>query len=134
MPEGRRPRGATPHSRSGAAAESARLQQRRNGRQELPCIRGQWGQPEGATPRPKSGVAAESARLQQHRSSREELTHIRGQGWQPGGATTHPRPGAAAGRSYPTPEVRGGSREKQPHFQGAVAMPAQEGPEELLHL
>ena len=36
MPEGRRPRGVTPRPRSGAAAESARLQWRRNGREELP--------------------------------------------------------------------------------------------------
>ena len=36
MPEGRRPRGVTPHPRSGAAAKSARLRQRRNGREELP--------------------------------------------------------------------------------------------------
>ena len=31
-------------------------------------------------------------------------------------------------------EVRGGSREKQPHIQGAVAAWAQEGREELLHV
>ena len=36
MPEGRRPRGLTPRPRSGAAAESARLQRRRKGREELP--------------------------------------------------------------------------------------------------
>ena len=36
MPEGRRPRGVTPHPRSGAAAKSARLKRRRNGREELP--------------------------------------------------------------------------------------------------
>ena len=42
--------------------------------------------------------------------------------------------GAVAGRSYPPPEVRGGSREKQPHIQGAVAVRVQEGQEELLHV
>ena len=36
MPEGWRPRGVTPRPRSGAAAESARLQRRMNGREELP--------------------------------------------------------------------------------------------------
>ena len=36
MPEGRRPRGVTPSPRSRAAAESAMLQWRRNGREELP--------------------------------------------------------------------------------------------------
>ena len=45
-----------------------------------------------------------------------------------------PRPRAAAGRSYPTPEARGGGREDQPHIQGAVAVRAQEGLEELSHI
>ena len=36
MPEGLRPRGVTPRPRSGAAAESARLRRRKNGREELP--------------------------------------------------------------------------------------------------
>ena len=35
MPEQQRPRGVTPRPRSGAAAESARLQRCRNGREEL---------------------------------------------------------------------------------------------------
>ena len=34
----------------------------------------------------------------------------------------------------PTPEARGGGREKQPHIQGAVAVQAQEGLEELSHV
>ena len=38
------------------------------------------------------------------------------------------------GRSYPTPEGRGGGREKQPHVQGAVAVWAQEGLEKLIHV
>ena len=33
----------------------------------------------------------------------------------------------AAVKRYPTSEVRGGSREKQPHVQGVVAVQAQEG-------
>ena len=32
------------------------------------------------------------------------------------------------------PEVRGGGQEGQPHVQGAVAVPAQEGQVELLHV
>ena len=32
------------------------------------------------------------------------------------------------------PEVRGGGQEEQPHVQGAVAVWAQEGREELLHV
>ena len=43
MPEQRRPRGVTPSPRSGAAAESARLQRRRNGREELLRIQGRGG-------------------------------------------------------------------------------------------
>ena len=37
MPEGQQPRGVTPRLRSGAAAKSARLRRRRNGRDELPA-------------------------------------------------------------------------------------------------
>ena len=77
--------------------------------------------------------------------SREELPHVRGQGQQPrvpgcdcaGMAETSyssQRSGAAAGRSYPTPTARGRGREDQPHVQGAVAMQAQEGLEELSHI
>ena len=50
MTEGQRPRGVTPRPRSGAGAESARLQRRRNGLEELPkseirggSIRGKGG-------------------------------------------------------------------------------------------
>ena len=39
-----------------------------------------------------------------------------------------------AGRSNPTPEAGGGSREEQPHVQGAVAARAQEDLEELFHV
>ena len=45
-----------------------------------------------------------------------------------------PKVRAAAWRSYPTPEVRGGSREEQPHVQGVAAAWAKEGREELLHV
>ena len=44
------------------------------------------------------------------------------------------RPRGAAGRSYPMPNARGGSQEKQPHIQGVVAVQAQEGLEEPSHL
>ena len=65
----------------------------------------------------------------------------------PRGATPRPRSGAVAGRSYLASEVRGGGweelphfevtssgREEQPHLQGAVAVGAQEGLEEILHV
>ena len=87
MPEGRRPRRATQCLRSGAVTQSARLKRCRNGREELPHIRGQRQWPGGAAPRPNSGAADESTMLRQHRSNREELPHVRGQGRRLGGAT-----------------------------------------------
>ena len=39
----------------------------------------------------------------------------------------------AAGRGHPTPEARGSGWEELPHVQGAVAVWAQEGLEELFH-
>ena len=111
MPQGWRPRGVTPRLRSRAAAESARLQWRRNGKEELL----------------KSEVRG---------GGREELLHVqvrggvRGQGQGPGGAiphqrgpggpTPHPRPWAAAGRANPTPRSdgcagTGGPRGTIPH-------------------
>ena len=42
--------------------------------------------------------------------------------------------GAVAGRSYPMPEARGSGQEDLPQVQGAVAVQAQEGREELLHV
>ena len=50
------------------------------------------------------------------------------------GPTSHLRPGVAARRSYPTLEARGSGREELPHIQGAVAVQAQEGREELLQV
>ena len=61
-------------------------------------------------------------------------TPAQGQGRWLGGATQGLRPGAEAGRSYPTPEVRGSGQEEESHIQGAVAVWAQEGLEELLHV
>ena len=45
-----------------------------------------------------------------------------------------PEARVVTGRSNPTPEARGSSREEQPHSQGAVAALAQEGLEELSHV
>ena len=73
MPKGQRPRGVTPHPRSGAAAESARLRRGRNGREELPLVQGQGRRLGGATPRPRSGAVAEKntkITWRQHVSSR----------------------------------------------------------------
>ena len=75
MPKGRWPRGVTPHPRSGAAAESARLRQRRNGGEELPNsdIRG-GGREE--LPHVQGAVAARA------QEGLEELFQVQGQeGW-----------------------------------------------------
>ena len=74
-PEGRWPRGVTPHPRSGAAAESARLWQCRNGQEELPVSKVRGGD--------KRNYPASEVRG----SSREELPHAptpkaRGSGWE----------------------------------------------------
>ena len=108
MPKGQWPSGVTPLPRSGAAAKSARLRRRRNYREELPQVQGQWQLPRGGTSCPRSGVAARVPGCD--------------------------RAGAAAERSYPQPEARGRAREEQPHIQGAVAEPEQEGLEELFHV
>ena len=119
-----RARGATPHPRSGAAAESARLQWHRNGREELPHNRGQRQQPGGATPRPRSAAAAErSYPASEVRGSGRECQAATAQE-QPKGATPRPRSsgcvgsggprgaiprsrsGGAAVRRYPSSKVR----------------------------
>ena len=72
MPEGWRPRGVTARPRSGAAAESTRLQRHRNGREELPKSEvrgGGWEE----QPEVQGAVAA---RAQQ---GLEELSHVEGQ-------------------------------------------------------
>ena len=108
MPEGRRSRGATPSPRSGAAAESARLQRRRNGQEELPKSEVRGGRreelPHAPTPKARGGGREElppapmpetrgggledqphvqgvvAARAQE---GLEELSHVEGQeGWQ----------------------------------------------------
>ena len=61
-------------------------------------------------------------------------SEVRGGGWEEIPHGPSPRPRAAAGRSNPTPEARGSGREVQPHVQGAVAVRAQEGLEELSHV
>ena len=52
----------------------------------------------------------------------------------PWGATPRLRSGAAPKRNFPTPEVSVPTQEELPHLQGAAAVGAQEGLEELLHV
>ena len=96
-------RGATPRPRSGAVAESTRLRRHRNGREELPRVRGQAGQAKGVTPRPRSGAAMRGVSYpasEVRGRGREEIPHAGGQGQWLGGPTPRPRsPGYAfAGR------------------------------------
>ena len=70
MPEGLQPKGVTPRLRSGAVAKSARLRWCSNGREELPCFRGQGRWLGGAT----RGVVAAQAQ-----EGLEELSHVEGQ-------------------------------------------------------
>ena len=72
MPEGRRPRGVTPRPRSGAAAESARLRQCKNGQEELPKSEVRGGGPE-ELPRVQGAVAARA------QEGLEEPSHFKGQ-------------------------------------------------------
>ena len=95
MPKRRWPRRVTPRPRSGAAAESARLRQHRNSREELPHVQGQGQRPGGATPRPKSGAAAKRS---------YPTPEARGCGQED--LPPHPRPGVVAGRSNPTSKKR----------------------------
>ena len=58
----------------------------------------------------------------------QSYPHAQGQGQRPGGATTRRRSGAAAGRSYHTPEIRGGGQERwaataQEWLRGATPLP-----------
>ena len=96
----------------------------------------------GATLRPRSGAGTAERRYpasEVRGGGREELLHA--PSLRPGatGGRSYPtplspRPRAAAGRSNRTTEARGGGREDQPHIQGALAVWAQEGLEELFHV
>ena len=92
MPEGRRPRGVTPHPGSGAASETARLRRCRNGERRYPVSEVTIG-------------------------GREELPHTPTPEARGGGREEQPRPEARGGdeRSYHASEVRGGGREEIPH-------------------
>ena len=84
MTEEQWPRGVTPRPRSGAVAESARLQRRRNGREELPKSEVRDGSQE-EQPHIQGAVAARA------QEGLEELSHVEGQeGWR-GGDNPRPR-------------------------------------------
>ena len=66
--------------KSGTAAQSARLQWRRNGQEEPPRVRGQGWWPRGATLRPKSVAAGRRHPASEVRGGREKPPCTRGQG------------------------------------------------------
>ena len=111
------------------------------GQEELPHVRGQGGRPRGDTQRPRSGAATRGDTLRPRLGAADGRRYPTPLSPRPGvtGGRSYltppcPRPGATARRSNPMPEARGGGREDQPHVQGAVAAPAQEGLEELSHV
>ena len=88
MPEGQRLRRVTPRLRAGAAAESARLQRRRNGQEELPKseVRGDGREelPHAPTPEARGGGWEDQPHVQgaltaQEQKDLEELSHVEGQ-------------------------------------------------------
>ena len=83
------------------------------------------GRPRGATPHPRSGVATRAVTPRPRSGAVARRSYP---------MAPRPKPGAATRRSNPTPEARGGSREDQPHVQGAVAAQVKEGLEELSHV
>ena len=72
MPEGQWPRGVTPRLRSGAAAESARLQQHRNSGEEVPKSEVRGGFQEDQ-PNIQGAVVVLA------QEGLEELSHVEGQ-------------------------------------------------------
>ena len=92
MPKGQRSRGVTPPLRSRAAAKSARLQRRRNGREELLKSKVRDGSWEELPHTPMLEVRG---------GGWEDQPHTRGQGRRPGGPTPCPGTGGCAGAGGP---------------------------------
>ena len=89
MPKGRQPRGVTPRLKSRAAAKSARLPQRRNGREELSKSKVRGGSreklPHAPTPEARGGGREDQPHVQGVVAARaqeglEALSHVEGQG------------------------------------------------------
>ena len=124
MPKGLRPRGVTPHPRSGAVAESTRLRRHRTGREELPRVRGQAGQARGDTQCPRSGAATRGVTPRPRsgaamRGVSYPASEVRGRGREEIPHAPSPRPGVAGGRSYPThprPRLRAAAGRINPMF------------------
>ena len=122
--QGQKPGG--PHARRAAAKRRYPTSEVRGSGRECQAETAQERKKK-SDPSPRSGaVAGRSYPASEIRGGREELPHAptpeaRGSGWE---ELPH----------APKPEARGSGREEQPHVQGAVAVWAQEGLEELLHV
>ena len=88
MPKGRWPRGVTPRSRSRSAVESARLQRRRNCREEQPKSEVRVGSqeelPHAPMPEARGGSREDQPHVQgavaaQAQEDLKELSHVEGQ-------------------------------------------------------
>ena len=102
----------------------------KRGREEPPHVRGQGQKPGG--PHARRAAAKRSYPTSEVRGSGREYetaTELE----RPRGATLRRRPGALAGRTNPTPRP-GAVAGNQPDIQGAMAVQAQEGLEELSHV
>ena len=102
----------------------------KRGREEPPHVRGQGQKPGG--PHARRAAAKRSYPTSEVRGSGREYETATEQE-RPRGATLRRRPGALAGRTNPTPRP-GAVAGNQPDIQGAMAVQAQEGLEELSHV
>ena len=99
MLKGQWPRGVTPHPKSGAAAESDRLQQHSSSREEVPHVQGQGRRLGGASPCLRTGAVAGRS----YPTSKEQWS-LGAEGLR--GAISRSRSGGAAVRRYPSSKVR----------------------------
>ena len=83
-------------------------------------------QPRGVPPHLRSGAAARVPGCDGAETAKRSYptSEVRGGSRK---ELHRPRPGAAAGRSYPTSKARGSGQKEQLHVQGVVAVQAQEG-------
>ena len=114
---------------TGALSAGGCNQCTKRGREELPHVRGQGQKPGG--PHARRAAAKRSYPTSEVMGSGRECQAATVQE-RSRGATPEARDGAR--RSYPTAQARGGGQEDQPHVQGAMAVRAQEGLEELSHV
>ena len=115
---------------TGALSAGGCARRAKCGREKPPHVRGQGQKPGG--PHARRAAAKRSYPTSEVRGSGREYETATEQE-RPRGATLRRRPGALAGRTNPTPRP-GAVAGNQPDIQGAMAVQAQEGLEELSHV